>query len=100
MPVDVPAAMKHMRNRDVLVLNDMEDHILPNREAAQAKAQIVASASDARILAEQMETLDDRVNDIVGGDSVAAFLEDIILDIVEVGDRPRCEPMRHFICLT
>jgi hypothetical protein len=62
MPVDVPAAMKHMHDLDILFLYNIENHMLPDREAAQAKAQIVASASHARILAEQVETLDDRVN--------------------------------------
>jgi hypothetical protein len=55
MSVDVLAAVKHTYDLYVLVLNDIENHILSHRKAAQAGAQIIACAAHARKLTEQVE---------------------------------------------
>jgi len=87
--------MNHMHYFYILVIYDIEDHILPDRKAAHAATQIIAGATHARILVDQVETLDDPINDIVGGACVAAFFEDIIPNVAEVGTRLWCQPMRH-----
>jgi hypothetical protein len=48
---DILAAVKHMQNLHVLILDGVDNHVMPDGKAAQSGAQIVAGATHARILA-------------------------------------------------
>jgi hypothetical protein len=90
LPFDVLAAVNHVQNLHVLILHGIDDHVLPDCKAEQAGAQIIAGAAHARILAEQIEPLCNGVDDAIGGDDVAAFLDDVGPDAAEFGPRLRC----------
>ena len=49
--------MNHMHYFYISVIYDIEDHIRPYRKAAHAAAQIIAGATHARKLVDQMERL-------------------------------------------
>jgi hypothetical protein len=54
--------MNHMHYFYILVIYDIEDHRPPDGKAAHAAAQIITGATHSKILIEQVETLDDRIN--------------------------------------
>ena len=92
---NVLTAVKHMQNLNVLIIDCIDDYVLPDRKAAQASAQILAGASYARMLAKQIEALRNGVDDAIGRNDVAAFLDNIIPYVAEFGPCLRCEAMRH-----
>jgi hypothetical protein len=71
----------------ILVIHEIEDHILPAGKAAYAAAQIITGATHSRILIEHVETLDDCINDIVGVACVPLSLK-VVLNVAEVRHAP------------
>jgi hypothetical protein len=84
--------MKHMQDRYVLVFDRVDNHVLPNRQAAQARAEVITGAADARISSEQEKLLRNGIDDAISRGDIATFIDDIGPDIAELGPRPRPRP--------
>jgi hypothetical protein len=66
-PFDVLTAVKHVKYFYVFILDCVDNHVVPDRKAAQSGAQVVAGAAHPGILAEQGKALCNDVDDTIGG---------------------------------
>jgi hypothetical protein len=91
LPFDILAAMKDVQNRHVLILDGVDDHVLPDRKTTQSRTKIVAGTAHARVLAQQMKALSDSIDDAVCDGDIAAFYDDVVPDVAKLGLRLGCE---------
>jgi hypothetical protein len=86
-----------MENQHVFVLDKaVDDDVLPYREASQARPQIViALAAQMRIAGQEIKTFGDGIDQTVGNLHAAAFLDNVIPDVVKLRFGSRRQPMRH-----
>src|ERR1035437_3441286 len=82
----VAAAAYHMENKNLLPFQAIDDDVLPDNKAPQARAQIfVAAASHLGKAGQKKKPVGDGINHAVGNLDAAALLGYVIPDAVELG---------------
>jgi hypothetical protein len=78
--------MKYVQDRYVLVFDRVDNHVLPNRQAAQARAEVITGAADARISSEQEKPLRNGIDDAISRGDIATFVDYIGSSAQGIGD--------------
>jgi hypothetical protein len=77
--LDVLATTEHMKNKNVLLLNAVNDDVLAYRKTTKTGAQIVITASsNVRMACKKVETLSDGIDEPIGNLDAAALLRNVI----------------------
>jgi hypothetical protein len=92
----VAAAMRNTKDKHVAVFDAVHDNVFSDCHAAAAGAEVfIARASDVREAGQHKKAVGDGVDQAIGNLDAAAFLGDVIPDIVKVTLGVWRETMRH-----
>src|SRR5437879_13483703 len=87
---NISATVRHAKNQHVLVVDGVNHDVFANGEAPRASTEVVtAGSAQMGVTGKKEEPVRNRVDQAVGNFKTAAFLGDVIPDIIEVAGGSR-----------
>ena len=72
-----------MKNEYVVIIDAVQDHVVPGWKAAETGSQVVTMTADMRMLRQQQEPIHDGVNSLVRGFDARALAGHVKPDAVQ-----------------